>query len=272
MARSSSLVAMRLAIRAIRDGDCDQAVVAGVNAVRSVLDTMSFSQLGILNPGGISDLSVETGVSCRSSNISLVGAVVIEHHDLAVRDNNRIHRDVALVGTALTSCGSVMGSLTTPSPAVQEAAIWLSYRDAGLHPSQADFVELHGMGTVVGDATEVNPSGAVFAEGRDGRDVLIGSVESNCIYDFLGQGRDDVGEQTGASQGLVQETSSRIDFAGYNLRVPVVVEDFIPGGPTVGRIASISSYGFGGAGGHVFFWSEDRTRPGPNMTTWWLFL
>ncbi|KAF9231688.1 hypothetical protein BU15DRAFT_55849, partial [Melanogaster broomeanus] len=62
-----------------------------------------------------------------------------------------------------------------------------SHRDAGLHPSQADFVELHRMGTVVGDATEVNRAGAVFAEGRDGRDVLIGSVESNVGHGGLGQ-------------------------------------------------------------------------------------
>ncbi|KAF9245431.1 hypothetical protein BU15DRAFT_25892, partial [Melanogaster broomeanus] len=62
-----------------------------------------------------------------------------------------------------------------------------SHRDAGLHPSQVGFVELHGMGTVVGDATEVTCAGAVFAEGRDGRDVLIGSVESDVGHGELGQ-------------------------------------------------------------------------------------
>ncbi|KAF9242144.1 thiolase-like protein [Melanogaster broomeanus] len=154
-----------------------------------------------------------------------------------------------------------MGSLTTPSPAVQEAAIWLSYRDAGLHPSQADFVGLYGMGTVVGDATEVNRAGAVFAEGRDGRDVLIGSVESNVGHGGLGQAFLCLTSAYMTSlvkvammlenkqvlpKGYFKKPSSRIDFAGYNLRVPVMVEDFIPGDPTVGRIASISSYGFGG--------------------------
>ncbi|KAF9242059.1 polyketide synthase [Melanogaster broomeanus] len=245
---SSTLVAMHLAIQAIRNGDCDQAVVAGVNAVRSVLDTVSFSQLGVLSPDGISRSFDEDGNGYARADIA--SAVVIKRHDLAVRDHNRIH--ATLVGTALTSCGSIMGSLTTPSPAAQEAAIRLSYRDAGLHPSQADFVELHGTGTVVGDATEVNRAGAVFAEGRDGREVLIGSVKSNVAMMLE--------NKQVLPNGYFKKPSSRIDFAGYNLRVPVAVEDFIPGDPTVGRIASISSYGFGGAGGHTVL-REHEPRP-----------
>ncbi|KAF9239578.1 thiolase-like protein, partial [Melanogaster broomeanus] len=172
---SSSLVAMHLAIQAIRHGDCDQAVVAGVNAVQSVLDGVSLSQLGVLSPDGVSTSFDEDGNGYARADA--VSAVVIKRHDLAVKDLNHIH--ATLVGIALTSCGSIMGSLTTPSPAAQEAAIRLSYRDAGLQPHQADFVELHGTATVVGDSTEANVAGAVFSEGRNGREILIGSVKSN---------------------------------------------------------------------------------------------
>jgi len=51
---SSSLTAMHLAVQAIRNGECDQAVVAGVNFIVSPLETSSFSQLGVLSPDGIS--------------------------------------------------------------------------------------------------------------------------------------------------------------------------------------------------------------------------
>ena len=45
---------MHLAFQAIRNGECDQAVVAGVNFVMSPIESSSFSQLGVLSPDGIS--------------------------------------------------------------------------------------------------------------------------------------------------------------------------------------------------------------------------
>ena len=51
---SSSLTAMHLAMQAIRNGECEQAVVAGVNFIGNPLETSSFSQLGVLSPDGIS--------------------------------------------------------------------------------------------------------------------------------------------------------------------------------------------------------------------------
>jgi acyl transferase domain-containing protein len=103
--------------------------------------------------------------------------VVIKRHDLAVRDNDVIH--ATLVGTSLTSCGSLMGSLTTPNPEAQAQAIRQAYKDAGLEPHHSDFVELHGTGTVVGDSIEANCAGESFSIGRQGTPILIGSVKSN---------------------------------------------------------------------------------------------
>ena len=51
---SSSLTAMHLAVQAIRRGEIDQAVVAGVNVILTPLETASFSQLGVMSPDGIS--------------------------------------------------------------------------------------------------------------------------------------------------------------------------------------------------------------------------
>lgn len=116
--------------------------------------------------------------------ISKAGAVVIKRHDLAVKDRDWIH--ASIVGSALTSCGSIMGSLTTPNPEAQAEAIRVAYKDAGLQPHQADFVELHGTGTVVGDSIEANAAGALFAEGREGREIVIGSVKSNIGHGEIG--------------------------------------------------------------------------------------
>ena len=79
-----------------------------------------------------------------------------------------------------------MGSLTTPSPEAQAEAIRMAYLDAGLQPHQGDFVELHGTGTVVGDMLEANTAGKIFAQGREGREILIGSVKSNIGHGEMG--------------------------------------------------------------------------------------
>ncbi|KAF9239505.1 hypothetical protein BU15DRAFT_74656 [Melanogaster broomeanus] len=245
---SSSLVAMHLAIQAIRN-----------------------RQLGVLSPDGVSRSFDEDSNGYARGDVA--SAVVIKRHDLAVKDLNRIH--ATLVGTALTSCGSIMGSLTTPSPAAQEAAIRLSYRDAGLQPHQTDFVELHGTGTIVGDSTEANVAGAVFSEGRNGREILLGSVKSNVGHGEPGHVFPSLPNAYMTSlvkvvmmlenkqvlpNGYFKKPSSRIDFKKFNLRVPVAVENFVPADPTLGRIASVSSYGVGGAGGHTVL-REHEPRP-----------
>ncbi|KAF9234401.1 hypothetical protein BU15DRAFT_79084 [Melanogaster broomeanus] len=171
-----------------------------------------------------------TPTACKK-NVDVVDAVV-KRHDLAVCDNNHIHVTLVVLQCRQPQFGS--------------------QRDAGLHPSQADFVELHGMGTVVGDATEVNRAGAVFAEGRDGRDVLIGSVESNvghggAYMTSLVKVAMMLENKQVLPKGYFKKASCRIDFAGYNLCVPVAVEDFIPGEPN-------------SAGGHTVL-REHEPRP-----------
>lgn len=138
------------------------------------------------------DMLAATSVSLRFQEVVLlmmisvhvVSAVVIKRHDLAVADANHIH--AVLVGTALTSCGSSMGSITTPSGEAQSLVIRNAYADAGLLPFQADFAELHGTGTAVGDSIEANAAGAVFSEGRNGDEILIGSVKSNIGHGEMG--------------------------------------------------------------------------------------
>ncbi|KAG7085922.1 Type I Iterative PKS [Marasmius oreades] len=260
---SSSLTAMHLAVQAIRNGECDQAVVAGVNIIMSPLETSSFSQLSVLSPDGISKSFDEDANGYARGDV--VGAVVIKRHDFAVRDHDRVL--ATLVGSALTSCGSLMGSLTTPSPDAQTQAIKNAYADAGLVPSQADFIELHGTGTIVGDQIEANAAGACFSEGREGREIVIGSVKSNVGHGEMGAYISSIvkvvmmlEQKQILPNGYFKKPSSRINFEKFNLRVPLAVEDFVPHDRNQGLIASISSFGFGGSCGHTVL-REHEARP-----------
>ncbi|GJJ10577.1 putative PKSNRPS-like protein biosyntheticcluster [Clathrus columnatus] len=260
---SATLTAMHLAVQAIRNGDCDQAVVAGVNMVANAADHIAFSQLGVLSPDGISKSFDDDADGYARSD--LAGAVVIKRHDRAVKDNDVIH--ATLVGTALTSCGSLMGSLTTPNPEAQAQAIRRAYQDAGLEPHHADFVELHGTGTVVGDSLEANCAGEVFSHGREGREILIGSVKSNTGHGEISYLPEHplqiilmLSHKEILPNGYFKKPSKRIHFDKYKLRVPIDTEEFVPQDSQRGLIASISSFGFGGACGHTVLRQHEK-RP-----------
>jgi acyl transferase domain-containing protein len=72
---------MHLAVQAIRNGECDQAVVAGVNFIVSPLETSSFSQLGVLSPDGISKAFDDEANGYARGDVGkcLVLSVILEH-------------------------------------------------------------------------------------------------------------------------------------------------------------------------------------------------
>ncbi|KAF9236598.1 hypothetical protein BU15DRAFT_63862 [Melanogaster broomeanus] len=192
-----------------------------------------------LTPVPLPPASTPTALRGTGNDAVPSRAVVVKRHDLAVCDNNHIH--VTLVGTALTSCGSVMDSLTTPSPAVQEAAIWLSSgrRSASFSGSCTEWgqrVEMEG--TSSSDLWRVTSVTAGW-----GNAYMTSLVKVTMMLE----------NKQVLPKGYFKKPSSRIVFGGYNLCVPVVVEDFIPGEPN-------SCYGFGGVGGHTVL-HEHEPRP-----------
>ncbi|EPQ50300.1 polyketide synthase [Gloeophyllum trabeum ATCC 11539] len=265
---SSSLVAIHLAIQAIRNGECEQAVIAGVNFVSNPLDTVALSQLGLLSEDGHCKSFSDDADGCARADV--VNAVVIKRHDLAVRDHDKIL--ASLVGTSLTTCGNIMGSLTTPNPEAHIMAIRAAYDDAGLQPHQVDFLELHGTGTPVGDMLETNAAGATFSEGRNGRELIIGSVKSNVGHTETGSyltALVKVIMMLQAKQilpnGYFKTPSKKIHFDEYKLRVPTAPEEFKAHDKELGRIVSISNFGYGGAGGHTVIREHEERKPLPDL-------
>ena len=64
---SSSLTATHLAVQAIRSGDCDAAVVGGIQLNHRFVDWVQYSQGGILAPDG----------KCKPFDISANGSVCL---------------------------------------------------------------------------------------------------------------------------------------------------------------------------------------------------
>ncbi|MFL6073181.1 MAG: beta-ketoacyl synthase N-terminal-like domain-containing protein [Mycobacteriales bacterium] len=170
---SASLTAVHLACQALRDGECEVAIVGGANAIVAPTVSVSMAAGGALAPDG----------RCKTFDEAADGygrgegaaAFVLKPLEAARRDGDRIYAVIA--GTAVNSDGA-SGGLTVPNAAAQTAVIRAALARAGWQPGDPDYVEAHGTGTPLGDPLEVRALAEALGDGRD-RPVLLGSVKAN---------------------------------------------------------------------------------------------
>jgi acyl transferase domain-containing protein len=249
---SSSLVALHLAIQALRLGECDLALVGGVNTVLVPGSTMCLSKMHALSPRGrcnAFDASADGYVRGEGC-----GMLVLKRAQDAERDRNST---LAIVrGSAVNHDGYSHG-LTAPSGPSQELVIRKALENAGIEPSDIDYVEMHGTGTPLGDPIELNALTRVVGRGRaKDAPVLIGSVKANVGHLEAAAGVASVIKTVLMLQHgrllpqLGFETPTpHVEWQDLNVRV---VEREQPW-PTRGRpgIAGVSGFAFSGTNAHV---------------------
>ena len=257
---SSSLVAVHQACRALRSGECDTALAAGVNLLLSPMVTVGFDQAGVLAPNGRCrpfDAAAEgivRGEGC--------GVVVLMRVDDALRNG---HRVLALIrGSAVNSDGRSAG-LVAPNPVAQQALLRAALLDAGVDAATVDYVETHGTGTLLGDPIEAGALSAVLGRQRPAdRPLLIGSVKSNLGHlegaaGIAGLIKTVLSLRRGKIPATVhfQNPNPHIDFPGGRLGVVDEVTRW-PAGEHRPARAGVSAFGFGGTNAHAVLeqWRE----------------
>ena len=171
---SSSLAALHLAVRSLRSGESETAIVGGVNLILSPEYSVNFSRAHMLSPDGL----------CKAFDAAADGfgraegcvAVILKRLPDALRDHDRV---LAVVrGTALNQDGRTSG-LTVPNGPAQQAVIRMALADAGLTPGDIQYVEAHGTGTALGDPIEIGALGAVFRDSHATESLRVGSAKTN---------------------------------------------------------------------------------------------
>ena len=261
---SSSLVALHQAVQSLRAGECDLAIVAGVNLMLTPEPFVAFSQLDALAPDGrckTFDASADgygRGEGC--------GVVVLKREADAVAAGDEL---LALIcGSAVNQDGRSNG-LTAPNGLAQQQVIRQALQAAGIAPSEIDYVELHGTGTPLGDPIEAQALAEVFADADADRPVRIGSVKSQIGHLEAAAGIAGLiklvlsikHRQLPASLHF-QQPNPLIQLEQLPLQMQTSLGEFTArsGRPTCG----ISAFGFSGSNAHVVLRAPAAVKPVAN--------
>ncbi|NET47829.1 MAG: AMP-binding protein, partial [Merismopedia sp. SIO2A8] len=264
---SSSLVALHTASQSLQQGDCDQAIAAGVNLILAPDLTLTFADAGMLAADG----------RCKTFDANADGYVRGEGCGLlllkrlpdAKRDGDTIL--AVLKGSAINQDGRSNG-LTAPNGLSQQAVIQAALQRAGVAPDAIDYVDAHGTGTVLGDPIELNALKAVLTPGREPNQTCwIGSAKTNIGHLEAAAGMASVikvilalNHQEIPPHLHVQSLNPHVDWDDMPLKVAIQPQAW-PIAPSQHRLAGVSSFGFGGTNAHVIlsdYWGGMRRASG----------
>ncbi len=202
--------AIGIGARMIRDGDCDFVLAGGVDTCLIPEIIQGFANMLATISVGPADRAYEDPTqACRPFSIDRKGIVLSEGAGVVV-----LAAEDRLTDCGLTPKAEVLGvgwtsdafHFTRPNTETIVRAMNEAIDDAGLQPSDINYVNAHGTSTVKGDATEVQCLRTVF--GRGVENIPVSSNKSQ------------IGHTLGASAAI--EAALSIEAMAQGLVLPTV--------------------------------------------------
>jgi acyl transferase domain-containing protein/cyclopropane fatty-acyl-phospholipid synthase-like methyltransferase/acyl carrier protein len=217
---SSSLVAAHLACESLRRGECDAAVVAGVNLYFHPAKYLLLCQGRMVAPRPDSRPFAKGGEGFIPGEG--VGALVLRPADVATSAGD--HSYGLIIGSGVSHKGAG-GGYHLPHPASQVALMQTVLRGAAVAADSVGYIEAQAFGAELPDAAEWSALDQVYGEaaGRNSA-ALVGSLKGN------------IGHLEAAS-GIAQLTKTLLQLRHGEV-VPTLVGESLADGvaPAAGRL------------------------------------
>ena len=262
---SSSLVAIHEALKSLRAGECQLAIVGAANLY---LHPSNYTQLcasSMLSPTG----------RCYSFGDQAdgfvpgegVASIIVKPLDRAQQDGDRVYAQI--LGSAVNHGGHAKG-YTVPNLNAQARLLQRAMSNADVTPAQMSYIEAHGTGTVLGDPIELNALKLAFANATDTstdtspppKTCAIGSVKSNIGHLEASAGLAGVVKVILQMQHRqlvpslhAENLNPNLDFADSPFALQRQLSDWHSAEPNGQLIAGVSSFGAAGVNAHVILGS-----------------
>lgn len=257
---AGSLVAIHLAMLALRNGDCDAALAGGVNLCWSPRRFIALSQSGSLSKEGRCKTFDEAADGYVRGEGG--GILVLKSLGKALADGNHIY---AIVRGSGTNHGGRTNSLTVTSPKAHAELIRDIYEKAGVTPDTVTYVEAHGVGSPLGDSMEVRGLKSAFAQLYQKQNLRhrkgycgIGSVKTNIGHTEAAAGVAGVLKVIAAIRNKalpetinIRQLNPLIDLSDSPFYMVDRLKKWEAETITSPRRAGVSAFGFGGGNAHV---------------------
>jgi enediyne polyketide synthase len=253
---SSSLLSVVTACSALTDDQIDAAVVGGVDLSIDPFEIIGFAKTGAL---ATSEMKVYDKHSNGFWPGEGCGMLVLLREEDARARGLQVYATIA--GWGYSSDGK--GGITRPEKEGHKLALSRAYRLAGFDISTVGYLEGHGTGTAIGDATELR----AFAEARkeaydNAPPAAISTIKGNMGHTKAAAGVAGLIKATMAVHHQVippatGHTDQHPALDVTALRIPLTAETWPAQQPVR---AGVSAMGFGGINAHVVLVGDDTVR------------
>ncbi|MFH7012912.1 beta-ketoacyl synthase N-terminal-like domain-containing protein [Flavobacterium sp. FlaQc-52] len=163
---SSSLVSIHNACSALKQEECNMAIVGGVK-LGAISKERAENFVVISNKGECRPFDKDADGMLNGEGIIFM---VLKRLEDAEKDKDTIYATIE--GSAINHGGARISSLTAPSVEAQKDVIIKAWENAKINPKDIKFIEAHGTGTILGDPIEFSGINEAFTE----KEI----VKSNC--------------------------------------------------------------------------------------------